>query len=174
VIDSLIFFIRKCIVLQIDSLDMNEHIKWMEIALREAEKSLNSDDIPVGAVIIKDGKIIGRGFNQVELLKDSTAHAEMIALTSAFNSIGLKWLKRCSMYVTLEPCSMCAGALVLSRIENLIIGADDPKTGACGSIINIVGHSKLNHKVSVKRGVLKEKCGSLLSEFFIRLRDKEK
>ena len=151
---------------------MEEHEKWMELALREAVKALENDDIPIGAVIVKDGQIIGKGYNQVELLKDSTAHAEMIALTSAFGTIESKWLTGCTMYVTLEPCSMCAGALVLSRIETLVIGTDDPKTGACGSVFNITSSDNLNHKVNIVRGIMKDECRAILVEFFEKIRKK--
>ena len=128
------------------------------------------DEVPVGAVIVLKGKIISRGYNQIERLKDPTAHAEMLALTSATNYLGNKWLSGCSIYVTIEPCSMCAGALVLSRIKNLYFGAKDPKTGACGSVINIVNHKKLNHRIKVKSGILEKECSSLLSEFFRKKR----
>jgi len=139
-------------------------------ALKEARKALEKDEVPVGAVVVHKDKIIARGHNQVEALKDPTAHAEMLALTSATNYLGSKWLSGCSLYVTIEPCSMCAGALVLSRIKNLYFGANDPKTGACGSVINIVNSNKLNHRIKVKKGILKEECGSLLTEFFRKKR----
>ena len=151
---------------------MDRHDKWMELALREAVKALDNNDIPVGAVIIKDGKILAKGYNQVELLKDSTAHAEMIALTSAFATLEEKWLTGCTMYVTLEPCSMCAGALVLSRIKRLVIGTDDPKTGACGSVYNIAAGGKLNHKVEIIKGIKQKDCKAVLQEFFKRIRKK--
>ena len=142
----------------------------MREAIKEARKAFEADEVPVGAVIVDNGKIVARGHNQVECLKDPTAHAEMIALTSAASCLGNKWLNSSSLYVTIEPCSMCAGALVLSRIKNLYFGATDPKTGACGSVTNIVNHKKLNHRIKVKGGILKEECGSLLSEFFKKKR----
>ncbi|MCX5711621.1 MAG: nucleoside deaminase, partial [Candidatus Omnitrophica bacterium] len=113
---------------------------FMFEALKEARIAQEQDEVPVGVVVVHKGKIISRGHNQVETLKDPTAHAEMIALTSAANFLGSKWLLGASIYVTIEPCSMCAGALVLSRIKNLIYGASDPKTGACGSVTNIANH----------------------------------
>jgi tRNA(adenine34) deaminase len=143
---------------------------YMREAIKEARKAFEADEVPVGAVIVSNGKIVARGHNQVECLKDPTAHAEMIALTSAASCLGSKWLNSSSLYVTIEPCSMCAGALVLSRIKNLYFGATDPKTGACGSVTNIVNHKKLNHRIKVKGGILKEECGSLLSEFFKKKR----
>ena len=145
---------------------------YMSEAIKEAQKALEEEEVPVGAVVVHKGKIIARGHNQVECLKDPTAHAEMLALTSATNYLNAKWLNGASMYVTIEPCSMCAGALVLSRLKNLYFGAKDPKAGACGSLINIVNHKKLNHRIKVKGGILKEECGNLLKEFFKKKRNK--
>jgi tRNA(adenine34) deaminase len=142
----------------------------MQEALNEARKAFDEDEVPVGAVIVYKNKIIARGHNQIERLKDPTAHAEMLALTSAANYLGNKWLLGVSIYVTIEPCSMCAGALVLSRLKNLYFGAADPKTGACGSVVNIAAHKKLNHRIKVTGGILKKECGSLLSEFFRKKR----
>ena len=147
------------------------HIHWMKIALKEAEKAYTKNEIPVGAVIIHNGKIIGKGYNQVEKLKDPTAHAEIIAITSAVNTIGSKFLENCSMYVTLEPCIMCSGAIILSRLENLIFGAKDPKSGAFGSVYNINEDNKLNHKVNVISGILEEECALIIKKFFLKLRN---
>jgi len=144
----------------------------MSEALKEAQKAFLEDEVPVGAVIVHKNKIIARGHNQIERLKDPTAHAEMIVLTSAAAFLGAKWLNDASLYVTIEPCSMCAGALVLARIKTIIYGADDPKTGACGSVLNIANNKKLNHRISVKKGVLKQECGLLLKEFFKKKRTK--
>jgi tRNA(adenine34) deaminase len=143
---------------------------FMHQALQEAQKAFSEDEVPVGAVIVHNSKVIARGHNQIERLKDPTAHAEMLALTSATNYLGTKWLNGCSMYVTIEPCTMCAGALVLARIKNLYFGARDPKTGACGSVANIVNHKKLNHRINVKKGTLEEDCSKLLKEFFKKKR----
>ena len=145
----------------------------MQEALKEARKAFDEDEVPVGAVIVNDGKIIARGHNQVERLKDPTAHAEMLAITCAANTLSTKWLNEASLYVTIEPCSMCAGALVLARIKNVYFAAADPKTGACGSVTNIANHKKLNHRIKVKGGILQEECGSLLKEFFRKKRSKE-
>jgi len=145
---------------------------YMSEAIKEAEKAAGEDEVPVGCVIVQDRKIIARGHNQVERLRDPTAHAEMIALTSAASHLRSKWLNRARAYVTIEPCSMCAGALVLARIEKLVYGADDPKAGACGSITNIVNNSKLNHRIKVKKGILEAECGSLLKEYFRNKRRK--
>ena len=142
----------------------------MQAALKEAEAAFGEDEVPVGAVVVYKGRIISRAHNQVERLKDPTAHAEMLALTSATNFLKTKWLNGASIYVTIEPCSMCAGALVLARVKNLYFGAKDPKTGACGSVINIAHHKKLNHRIKVKSGILKEESGFLLKEFFKKKR----
>jgi len=142
----------------------------MQEALNEAQKSLEEDEVPIGAVIVYKDKIIARGHNQVERLKDPTAHAEMLALTSATNYLNTKWLNDASLYVTIEPCSMCAGALVLSRLKNLYFGAEDPKAGACGSVVNIINHKKLNHRIKFTSGILKGECRSLLKEFFKKKR----
>jgi len=143
---------------------------FMLEALKEAKKAFQDDEVPVGAVIVDQGRIIARGYNQVERLKDPTAHAEIIAITSAANYLGTKWLNQASLYVTIEPCSMCAGALVLARIKNLYFGASDPKTGACGSVVNIANHKELNHRVKVVAGILELECSSLLKEFFRKKR----
>ncbi|MCX5696820.1 MAG: tRNA adenosine(34) deaminase TadA [Candidatus Omnitrophica bacterium] len=142
----------------------------MREALKEAQKAFEEDEVPVGAVIVYEGKIIARAHNQIECLKDPTAHAEMLALTSAANYLGTKWLNAASLYVTIEPCSMCAGALVLARVKNIYFGAKDPKTGACGSVFNIANSKKLNHRIKVKGGFLEKECGSLLSSFFRKKR----
>ena len=149
-----------------EKLDMS----FMLEALKEAKKAFQDDEVPVGAVIVDQGRIIARGYNQVERLKDPTAHAEIIAITSAANYLGTKWLNQASLYVTIEPCSMCAGALVLARIKNLYFGASDPKTGACGSVVNIANHKELNHRVKVVAGILELECSSLLKEFFRKKR----
>jgi tRNA(adenine34) deaminase len=145
---------------------------YMLEALREARKAADDDEVPVGAVIVFEGKIIARAHNQIERLKDPTAHAEMLAVTSATNFLGTKWLNEASIYVTIEPCSMCAGALVLSRIKHVFFGAKDPKTGACGSVLNIVNNKKLNHRIKVNGGVLAKECGGMLSAFFRKKRAK--
>ncbi|MDD5196392.1 MAG: tRNA adenosine(34) deaminase TadA [Candidatus Omnitrophica bacterium] len=149
------------------------HEYYMREALKEAQKALAEDEVPVGAVIVNGGKVIARGHNQVECLKDPTAHAEMLALTSATNFLNTKWLNAAILYVTIEPCSMCAGALVLARIKNICFGAKDPKTGACGSVVNIVNNKRLNHRIKVKSGILEEESAFLLKEFFKKKRGKK-
>ena len=142
----------------------------MQEALKEAEKAFKEDEVPVGAVIVYNDKIIARGHNQIERLKDPTAHAEMIALTSATNFLGTKWLNEVILYVTIEPCSMCAGALVLARIKSVYFGAKDLKAGACGSVVNIANHKKLNHRIKVASGILEKESVALLKEFFKKKR----
>jgi len=134
-------------------------------ALQQAEIAYAKDEVPVGAVIVYKDKVIAKAHNQIECLNDPTAHAEMIAITQAASYFRSKWLKDCKLYVTIEPCSMCAGALVLSRIDKVIFGATDPKTGALGSKIDI-NTLKLNHKIKVKRGVLEKDCARILKAFF--------
>jgi tRNA(adenine34) deaminase len=145
---------------------------WMEIALREAEIALQRKEVPVGAIIIHNGIVIGKGSNQIETLQDPTAHAEMIAITAAAAHLENRRLENCTMYVTLEPCTMCAGALVLARIPLVVFGAYDPKAGACTSLYTITNDPRLNHRIHTTGGVLGEKCGSLLQEFFLTQRRK--
>jgi len=148
----------------------SEHEKWMELALRLAERALDEEEVPVGALLVNDGQVIGKGYNQNERLKDPTAHAEIIAITAAANALGDKRLTGCTMYVTLEPCAMCAGAIVLARIPVLVFGAYDSKAGACGTLMNIVEDHRLNHQVHVIPGVLDHKSTSLLKGFFGAIR----
>lgn len=131
-----------------------------------AKQAYEEDEVPVGAIIIFENRVIARAHNQVETLKDPTAHAEMIAITQATNALSSKWLYGCEMYVTLEPCSMCAGALVLSRLKHVYVAARDPKAGACGSVTNIVNQKGLNHSVTVNDGILQEQSSALLQKFF--------
>ena len=149
-------------------------ILYMSQALKEAQKAFDADEVPVGAVIVHDDRIIARAHNQIKLLKDPTAHAEMIALTQAASYLANERLINTTMYVTIEPCSMCAGALVLARVKRLVYGADDPKTGACGSVANIADNKKLNHRVKIERGALEKECAALLKEFFKKKRNKER
>jgi len=143
---------------------------FMREAIRQAKTAAENDEVPVGAVIVYERRIIAKAHNQIETLKDPTAHAEMIAITQAANSLSSKWLRECTLYVTIEPCSMCAGALVLARIARVCFGAEDPKTGACGSVINIANHKLLNHRIEVNGGVLAGECSTLVSEFFRKKR----
>jgi tRNA(adenine34) deaminase len=142
----------------------------MKQALREAETAFEQDEVPVGAVVVHQGKVIGRGHNQIERLQDPTAHAEMIALTAAANHLHSRRLEGCALYVTLEPCPMCAGAIVLSRIPTLVFAAFDPKAGACGTLYNIVNDKRLNHTLHVVSGVCDRESEELLKGFFGRVR----
>ena len=147
--------------------------RFMLEALKEAEKALEKDEVPVGAVIVHGGKIIARAHNQNVLLKDPTAHAEMVAITEATAALKTERLLESKLYVTIEPCAMCAGALVLARVKRIIFGAEDPKAGACGSVLNVAHHKKLNHRIPMTSGVLEKECRSLIQEFFRRKRKKE-
>jgi tRNA(adenine34) deaminase len=142
----------------------------MKTALREAQRAFDSDEVPVGAVIVLEGKIIGRGYNQIEQLKDPTAHAEMIAITAASNHMQSRRLEKCTLYVTLEPCLMCAGAIVLARIPTLVFGVFDPKAGACGTLYNITEDKRMNHSVHVISGICDGESEALLKEFFSKVR----
>ncbi|MDP2364693.1 MAG: tRNA adenosine(34) deaminase TadA [Ignavibacteria bacterium] len=144
--------------------------RFMYAALQEAERAFEDDEVPVGAVVVHKNKIIGRGYNQIEKLKDATAHAEMIALTSASNHLGNWRLNECAIYVTLEPCIMCTGALLSSRISELYFGANDIKFGACGSIYNLAEESKVNHTIKVYGGILAKESEDLLKSFFNKKR----
>lgn len=144
----------------------DKDIYFMKAAIDQAYIALENEDVPVGAVIVHQDKIIAKGYNQRHHLNDPTAHAEIIALTAASEYIGHWRLHDCTIYVTLEPCSMCAGALVLARIDKLVFGCTDPKTGACGSLYNIVQDPRLNHRVEITKDVLAEDCAKLLQDFF--------
>jgi len=147
---------------------------FMEEALKEAQKAAALGEIPIGAVIVRDGDIIARGHNLTETEKDPTVHAEMNAIRQAAAYLGGWRLTGCSMYVTCEPCAMCAGALVWSRMENLFIGTMDPKAGACGSVFNVVENPRLNHCIHVERGIMQEECADQLKQFFKELRLRRK
>ena len=144
----------------------------MEMALREAEAAAAEDEVPVGVVIVKDGRVIGRAHNMREKLNDPTAHAEMIAITQAAEALSAWRLEGAVMYVTLEPCAMCAGALVLARMTRLVYAAADPKAGACGTLYNIVQDERLNHRLELTAGVLADESRALLQEFFEKKRRK--
>lgn len=152
---------------------MADHNHYMALALKEAEKALKTGDIPVGAVAVLDGKVIARARNEKEKRGDATAHAELLCLQKAAKKLGTWRLNTVELYTTLEPCPMCAGAIVLSRIKKLIYGASDPKAGAAGSVMNITMHKKLNHRPSVVKGVQKEECSRILKDFFKNLRGRQ-
>jgi tRNA(adenine34) deaminase len=140
--------------------------RWMREALRQARAALEHDEVPVGCVIVHDGHVVGRAHNQREMLEDPTAHAEMIAITQAAEALGSWRLLGCTLYVTLEPCVMCTGAMILGRIDRLVYGATDPKAGAVESVLRILEEPRLNHRVPATGGVMAEECGAILSEFF--------
>jgi len=138
----------------------------MEAALREARASGEADEVPVGCVIVHEGAVIGRGHNQTEALQDATAHAEILAIGAASNALRSWRLIDCTLYVTLEPCAMCAGAIVLARVPRVVYGTTDPKAGAAGSVLDILAEPRLNHRPRVAGGVLAGECAALLTEFF--------
>jgi tRNA(adenine34) deaminase len=146
---------------------------FMHEALRQAQKAYDANEVPVGAVVVREGKIIARSSNQVELLKDATAHAEMLALTQAEAAVGDWRLTDCDLYVTKEPCAMCAGALVHTRIRRVIFGCTDPTAGAAGSVMNLLQMPTLNHQCDITSGVLQDECAAILQNFFRKRRDEQ-
>lgn len=142
----------------------------MRLAINQAREAAEAGEVPVGALIYHNGELVAKAHNQRETLQDPTAHAEILAITQAANALASWRLEDCEMYVTLEPCSMCAGAIILARLPRLVYGASDPKAGACGSALDVLGCKKLNHRVNVRTGVLEEECGEILKEFFRRRR----
>ena len=146
---------------------------FMREALRQAQKAYEADEVPVGAVVARAGKIIARAYNQVELLKDATAHAEMLALTQAEAAVGDWRLTDCDLYVTKEPCAMCAGALVHVRIHRVVFGCADPRAGAAGSVINLLQLPSLNHQCEITAGVLRNECAAILQDFFRKRRGEQ-
>ena len=150
-----------------------EDRKWMRLALRLAERALETKDVPVGAIAVHRGEIIGRGYNRREADKDPTAHAEMIAMREAAAALGMWRLDEVTLYCTLEPCAMCAGAMVLARLPRLVYAASDPKAGAAGSVVDLTRHHRLNHRVHVEGGLFADEGAELIREFFRKLRDGE-
>lgn len=146
--------------------------EYMQIALELAREAAAAGEVPVGALVVKDGRIIGRGYNAPISQHDPSAHAEIRALRDAASHLGNYRLVGCTLYVTLEPCAMCAGAIQHARIQHLVFGATDPKTGACGSVIDLMAEARLNHHAEVTSGVMGAECGQLLSEFFAARRGK--
>jgi tRNA(adenine34) deaminase len=142
----------------------------MDLALREARRALEHDDVPIGAVVVHHGEVIGAGHNERELLEDPTAHAEILALRAAASALGSWRVLESTLYVTLEPCAMCAGAIVLSRIPRVVYGCTDPKAGAAGSVLDILAEPRLNHRPEVVGGVLADECAGLLRAFFAERR----
>ena len=155
-------------------IDLHSDDYFMGEALRQAAKAYEADEVPVGAVIVREGRMIARAFNQVELLKDATAHAEMLALTQAEQAVGDWRLTDCTLYVTKEPCPMCAGAMVHTRLARVVFGAGDPKGGAAGGALNLLQFPTLNHRCEITSGLRQEECRTLLKDFFSEQRDAKK
>ncbi len=153
---------------------MLETEKYMKEALKQARKAYDKEEIPVGAIIVKNHKIIARAYNEKEYKLDTTKHAEILAIQKASKKLNSWRLTDCDMYVTLEPCSMCAGALIQSRIRKLYIGTMDSKTGACGSVLNLLQDYPFNHKIEIETGILGKECEQILKQFFKELRQKKK
>jgi tRNA(adenine34) deaminase len=159
---------------------MNDHTApasdelWMEEALRVAQRALNAGEVPVGAIVVRAGKIVGRGWNRNLTDVDPTAHAEILALREAGARVGNHRLGECELFATIEPCAMCAGAMVHARLKRLVYGADDPKAGAVQSVLQVLNHPQLNHQMEVSRGVLAQRCADLLQSFFRQRREEQK
>jgi tRNA(adenine34) deaminase len=153
-------------------IDLQSDHYFMGEALRQAHQAQAAEEVPVGAVIVRAGRLIARAFNQVETLKDATAHAEMLALTQAEEAVGDWRLNDCTLYVTKEPCPMCAGATVLARVGRVVFGTADPKTGAAGSLLNLLQHPAFNHRCQTTRGVREAECRALLRAFFLAQRQR--
>jgi tRNA(adenine34) deaminase len=151
-------------------IDLPPHDEFMRRALEEARAALAEDEVPIGAVIVHAGRVIASAHNQRELLRDPTAHAEMIAITQAAAAIGDWRLEGCTLYVTLEPCAMCAGAMLLARLPRVVYGASDPKGGAVTTLYQLLNDPRLNHRAEVIAGVLASECGDILSQFFVKMR----
>lgn len=144
----------------------SNHLRYMQQAFLLAERAYEEKEIPVGAVVVHNSRIIGKGYNQTQRLNDPTAHAEMLAISAACSTLGQKYLADCSLYVTLEPCPMCAGAVVWSKLDTVIVGAWDARAGACGTVFNIASNNRLNHQVKVIQGFMEQDCEWILKQFF--------
>jgi tRNA(adenine34) deaminase len=150
---------------------MIPHEKWMELALIEAQKAYDKKEVPVGAIVVENNKIIGRGYNLIEHLQDPSAHAELIAITAAANTLASWRLDECVLYTTLEPCPMCAGAIMLSRISTVVFATSDPRWGACGTRTNLLNHAGLNTNIEVLQGICEFESRELIQKFFRELRE---
>lgn len=157
-----------------ETVDIRTHEKFMREAIRQAKKAYALDEVPIGCVIVQDGKIIARGYNRRNTDKNTLSHAELIAIRKAAKKTGDWRLEGCTMYITLEPCQMCAGAMVQARLTEAVIGNMNPKAGCAGSVLNILEMPQFNHQVQVTRGVLETECSEMLSQFFRELREKKK
>ena len=155
-------------------IDLQSDHYFMGEALRQAKRAYEAEEVPVGAIIVREGSIIARAFNQVELLRDATAHAEMLSITQAEEVVGDRRLNDCTLYVTKEPCPMCAGAIVLARLGRVVFGTSDPKAGAAGGVMNLLQHPTFNHRSEITSGVREAECRSLLQSFFVEQRARNK
>lgn len=153
---------------------LDDNVRYMQLALRQAQAALDEGEVPVGCVIVHDGEVIGRAHNQRETLQDPTAHAEILAITQAAAHLGSWRLEDTRMYVTLEPCPMCAGAIILARIPQVYYGATDPKAGCCGTLMNLLDDPRFNHRVQLYPGLLAEDCGAVLTAFFRNIREQRR
>lgn len=153
---------------------MNQEEKFMKAAIHQARKAEKLEEVPIGCVIVYEGKIIARGYNRRNTDKNTLAHAELLAIKKASKKLGDWRLEGCTLYVTLEPCQMCAGAIVQARIDKVVIGSMNPKAGCAGSVLNLFQISAFNHQVELEKGVLEEECSTMLSSFFRNLREKKK
>ena len=153
---------------------MNQEEKFMKAAIREARKAEKLEEVPIGCVIVYEGKIIARGYNRRNTDKNTLAHAELVAIKKASKKLGDWRLEGCTLYVTLEPCQMCAGAIVQARMDKVVIGSMNPKAGCAGSVLNLLQISAFNHQVELEKGVLEEECSTMLSSFFKNLREKKR
>ncbi|HEX2896797.1 MAG TPA: tRNA adenosine(34) deaminase TadA [candidate division Zixibacteria bacterium] len=158
------------LVLYLTPMHPDQYEDYMRMAINEAMEAFEADEVPIGSIVVYKNKIVGRGHNQTESLKDATAHAEMIALSAAYNQRGDWRLDDCYLFSTIEPCTMCSGAAVLSRIKTIVFGASDPKFGACGSIFNVPTEKKLNHRIEVVGGILKDEIAEMMQQFFRQVR----
>lgn len=153
---------------------MTQEERFMKEALRQAKKAYKIEEVPIGCVIVYEGKIVARGYNRRNIDKNTLAHAEMTAIKKASKKLGDWRLEGCTMYITLEPCQMCAGAIVQARVDKVVIGSMNPKAGCAGSVLNLLQIAKFNHQVEIEQGVLEEECSQMLSGFFKELREKKK
>jgi tRNA(adenine34) deaminase len=149
------------------------HRKYMSEAIKLAEQAYNEDEVPVGSIVIHESRIIGKGYNQVEKLNDATAHAEMLSISAASSTLESKYLSECTLYVTLEPCPMCASAAVWAKAGRIVFGASDAKYGACGSVFNLAQNNSLNHNINIIQGVMEKRCEELLTSYFQQKREDE-
>ena len=169
-IETTMFSVHEPAIRQQETQQSNTDEPWMQEALRLAQRALEAGEVPVGAIVVHQGEIVGRGFNRNIKDSDPTAHAEIIALREAGARLGNHRLGECDLFVTIEPCAMCAGAMVHARVRRLIFGADDPKAGAVNSALHVLNHPRLNHKIEVRDGVMAGRCAEILQEFFRRRR----